>query len=138
MQERTIYLTEKDMKRLRELVMVARSFGKEEEKYLRELENELNRAKIVKPEDIPPNVITMNSEVSLKDLNTGEESVYRLVFPDNADISNGRLSILAPIGTALIGYAEGDIIEWPVPSGTAKLKVTKILFQPEAAGNFDL
>jgi len=60
------------------------------------------------------------------------------VFPDNADISNGRLSILAPIGTALIGYAEGDIIEWPVPSGTAKLKVTKILFQPEAAGNFDL
>jgi len=138
MANRIIYITDNDMRRLRELIIVAREFGKEDEMYLQELENELNRGKVVKPQDIPPNVITMNSEVYLRDLNTKEEITYRLVFPYRADASKGRVSILAPIGTALLGYSVGDTIEWKVPAGIAKLKVEKILYQPEAAGDYHL
>jgi regulator of nucleoside diphosphate kinase len=138
MANRIIYITDNDMRRLRELIIVAREFGKEDEKYLLELENELNRGKIVKSQDVPSNVITMNSEVYLRDLNTKEEITYRLVFPYRADASKGRISILAPIGTALLGYSVGDIIEWKVPAGIAKLKVEKILYQPEAAGDYHL
>jgi regulator of nucleoside diphosphate kinase len=138
MSNRNIYITDNDMKRLRELIIVAREIRKEEEKYLQELENELNRAKVVKSHDVPPNVITMNSEVYLRDLDTKEEIIYRLVFPDHADASQGRVSILAPIGTALLGYSVGDTIEWNVPAGSVKLKVEKILYQPESAGDYHL
>ena len=138
MADRIIYITDNDMQRLRELIMVAREFGKEEERYLRELENELNKGKVVKPKEVPANVITMNSEVCLVDLDTKEKLTYRLVFPDHADASQGRISILAPIGTALLGYSVGDTIEWQVPAGITRLKVEKILYQPEAAGDYHL
>lgn len=134
MTNKTIYITENDMRRLRELILVARQFKKEEEKYLQDLEAELNRGKIIKSQDIPQDIITMNSEVHLRDLNTKEEITYQLVFPDQADASQGRVSILAPIGTALLGYSVGDIIEWKVPAGVAKLQVEKIIYQPEANG----
>jgi regulator of nucleoside diphosphate kinase len=133
-----IYITENDIKRLRELIMVAREFGKEGEKYLGELEKELDRGKIVLPQDIPHDVITMNSKVQLKNLDTNEETIYQLVFPDDADSDQGRVSILAPIGTALLGYSVGDVIEWKVPAGVVKLKVERILYQPEATGNYSL
>ncbi len=135
---KNIYITDNDMRRLRELILVARQFRKEEEKYLQELEAELDRGKVVKSQDIPRNIITMNSEVHLRDLNTKEEITYKLVFPDQADASQGRVSILAPIGTALLGYSVGDVIEWKVPASIAKLKVEKILYQPEAAGDYHL
>jgi len=138
MSHKNIYITENDLTRLRELILVARKFGKEDEKYLIDLENELNRGKVIEPHDMPPNIITMNSEIHLKNLNTKEETIYRLVFPDHADVSQGRISILAPIGTALLGYGVGDIIEWKVPAGIAKLKVVKILYQPESAGDYHL
>jgi len=134
MTSKTIYITDNDMRRLRELIMVARQFKKEEEKYLQDLEAELNRGKIIKSQDIPQDIITMNSEVHLRDLNTKEEITYQLVFPDQADASQERVSILAPIGTALLGYSVGDIIEWKVPAGVAKLQVEKIIYQPEANG----
>ncbi len=138
MANKEIYITENDIKRLKELIAVAREFGNEEEKYLFELEKELGRGKIVRPQDIPQDVITMNSKVHLRDLNSNEEFVYQLVFPDDADPSQGRISVLAPIGTALIGYSVGDIIEWEVPAGVAKLKVEKVLYQPEASGDYYL
>jgi len=135
---KTIYIAEQDLARLRELILVARDFAKEDEKYLRDLEDELNRGKIVKSQDIPPDIITMNSKVHLRNLDTEEELTYQLVFPDHADFSQGRVSILAPIGTALLGYSVGDIIEWKVPAGVARLKVEKIIYQPEAAGDYHL
>ncbi len=64
--------------------------------------------------------------------------IYCLVFPDNSDVTEGKISILAPIGTALLGYKVGDIIEWKVPRGMAKLEVKEILYQPEAAGDYHL
>ena len=138
MSKKLIYITDSDMKRLKELVKVAREFGKEDEEYLRELEGELDRGKIVKSKDIPNNVITMNSKVRLRDIDKQEEMVYWLVFPDDADPNQDKISILAPIGMALIGYKVGDIIKWKVPNGIVKLKVKKILYQPEAAGDYHL
>ena len=138
MSEKLIYITDNDMKRLKELIMVAREFGKENEKYLRDLECELGRGKVVKSQDVPNNVITMNSKIRLRNIDTQEEMIYQLVFPDNADVDQGKISILAPIGTALLGYKAGDIIEWKVPAGLMKLKVEDILYQPEAAGDYHL
>jgi len=108
-------------------------------KYLSdELCKELNRAKLVDPKDIPNDVITMNSKFKLKDLDSGEEMIYTLVFPEDADIYKNKISIYAPMGIALIGYRVGDIIEWPVPGGILCIKVLEIFYQPEASGDFNL
>jgi regulator of nucleoside diphosphate kinase len=80
----------------------------------------------------------MRSRVRLSDLNTGQEVVYTLVFPSEANFDDGKISVLAPIGTAMLGYREGSIIEWQVPSGLRRLKVEEILYQPEAAGDYNL
>lgn len=138
MKEKVIYITDSDKKRLKQLIREARTFGSEHEIYLEKLEGELNRGKVVKSKEIPTDVITMNSKVRLKDLATREEMIYWLVFPDDADPDQNKISILAPIGTALIGYRVGDVIEWKVPAGLRKLKVLEVLYQPEAAGDYHL
>ena len=138
MKERTLYITAFDRKRLMNLIEDNVSFNNPDKNYLKELEKELNRGKIVEPKDIPKNVITMNSMIRLKDLDSGEEMTYTLVFPSIADIGENKISVLAPIGTALIGYKVEDIIEWKVPAGLRKLKVEEILYQPEAAGDYHL
>jgi len=138
MKKRTIYINAFDRKRLMRLIEDSTNFNNPDKNYLKELEKELNRGKIVEPKDIPKDVITMNSIIHLKDLDSGEEMTYTLVFPGIADISKNKISILAPIGTALIGYRVGDIIEWKVPAGLRKLKVEEILYQPEAAGDYHL
>ncbi|MFP4164107.1 MAG: nucleoside diphosphate kinase regulator [Chitinispirillaceae bacterium] len=132
-----IYITENDLDRLRALVQSAKESMRNDQ-LLKSLEGELDRAEVVKPQEVPSDVITMNSEVSLMDMDTEEEMVYRLVFPDQADVDKGYVSILAPVGTALLGYRVGDIIEWKVPAGVAKWKVMKIAYQPEAAGDYNL
>jgi regulator of nucleoside diphosphate kinase len=137
-EQRTIYVTEYDMTRLEELLDAPERFEDRDKKHLRELEEELLRAEVVAPVDIPKDIITMNSKVRLKDLDSGEQIIYSLVFPNEADISQNRISILAPIGTALIGYRVGDTIEWEVPAGLRRLKVEEILYQPEAAGDYHL
>ena len=134
---RSIIITEFDLERLNKLLAAADRDCRKK-KYLEDLENELCRGKVVAPQDVPADVVTMNSRVRLRDLDTGEEEVYSLVFPDNADISQNRISILAPIGTALIGYRVGDIIEWEVPAGLSRLQIEEILYQPEAAGDYHL
>lgn len=132
-----IYISEFDMKRLKGLIKFAEErWDKRVVKYLEELDEELDRAEIVKPEEIPTNVITMNSTFRLIDLDSGEELVYTLVFPANANSTNGRISILAPVGTAVLGYRVGDTVEWPVPAGMKKLRVEEIVYQPEAAGDY--
>ena len=138
MSEKLIYITDSDMNRLKELIWVAREFRKEDKKYFGDLEDELERGKVVKSQDIPSNVITMNSKIRLRNINTQEEMIYWLVFPGNADANQGKISILAPIGTALLGCKVGDIVKWKVPAGLTKLKVEDILYQPEAAGDYHL
>ncbi|NLL14665.1 MAG: nucleoside diphosphate kinase regulator [Fibrobacter sp.] len=136
--DKPIYVTENDMRKLRALVQSSRGSRKINEKSLQILETELNKAKVVRSEEIPSDVITMHSEVQLLDLDSNEETTYRIVYPNQADIDKGFVSILAPIGTALLGYSVGDIIEWSVPAGTAKWKVMKISYQPESAGDYQL
>ena len=132
-----IYISEFDMKRLKGLIKFAEErWDKRVLKYLDELDEELDRAEIVKPEEIPTNVITMNSTFRLNNLDSGEEVVYTLVFPAKADSTNGNISILAPVGTAVLGYRAGDTVEWKVPAGLKRLRVEEIVYQPEAAGDY--
>ena len=133
-----IYVTEPDYRRLTGLIEITRDRNGVDIEYLNTLEAELDRAEIVDPKRIPANVITMRSKVRLKDLANGETKIYSLVFPAEANFSEGKISVLAPIGTAILEYKLGDSIEWPVPSGVRKLKVDEILYQPEAAGQYEL
>lgn len=135
---RQIFITDYDMQRLGTLIQNANSKSSRDVRYLEELEEELLKAEMVDPADIPHDVITMNSRVYLQDMNSGENFVYTLVFPSDSDLDSGRISVLAPVGTAMIGYRKGDRITWPVPGGVKKLKVKKILYQPEAAGDYHL
>lgn len=137
-EERAIYITEFDQTRLEELLDKISTEDSRDSKHLRELEDELLRAEVVEPRDIPADVITMNSQVCLKDLDSGEELLYTLVFPSDSRLADNRISILAPVGTALLGYRVGDTVTWKVPGGTRRLKIKKILYQPEAAGDFHL
>ena len=135
---RTIHITRYDMDRLLELIDGLRSTPKAGKLDLDLLEKELNEAILVDPERVPEDVITMNSKVNVTDIESGEKMTYILVFPAEANISKKKLSILAPLGMALLGYRKGDIIEWVVPSGIRKLQVDEILYQPEAAGDYHL
>ena len=134
----TIYITELDYNRLNGLIDRTRERNSVDREYLNKLEAELDRAEIVDPKDIPADVVTMRSKVRLKDLVSGESNTYSLVFPTEADSAEGKISVLAPIGTAILGYRRGDTIEWPVPSGLRKLKVEEVVYQPESAGDQDL
>lgn len=137
--EATIYITEVDRRRLEKLIELAGERGRRaNHQYLATLEEELDRAETVAPRDVPADVITMRSTVRLRDLNTGEEMVYTLVFPTEANYDEGKISVLAPVGTAMLGYRVGDAIEWQVPSGLRRLKVEELLYQPEAAGEYNL
>jgi len=132
-----IYISEFDLKRLKELIKVAEEFGdKRVIRYLEELDEELDRAESMKPQEIPHDVITMHSTFRLRNMDTNEETVYTLVFPGEADSARGKISILAPIGTAVLGYKIGDTIEWEVPAGRKRFKVEEIVYQPEAAGDY--
>ena len=133
-----IYITTSDYHRLSGLIEISRERnGDADREYLDQLEEELGRAELVSPREIPADVITMRSKVSLKDLKSGKTVMYSLVFPSEANSDEGHVSVLAPIGTALLGNRSGDVVESKVPSGLRRLKVKEILYQPEAAGNYN-
>ena len=135
--DREIVVTEFDQNRLRHLLEGFRRWNARDRVHVDHLEAELDRADVVPSEDVPFNVVTMNSEVAVRDLDSNEETTFALVFPSEADVNRQRISILAPIGTAVLGYRVGDTIDWKVPGGTRRLKIERVLFQPEAAGQFD-
>jgi regulator of nucleoside diphosphate kinase len=99
---------------------------------MRLLENELGRAKIVQPEELPQDAVTMNSRVGLMDLASKERMEFTLVLPRDAEIDQGKISVLTPLGTAMLGYRVGDEFDWHVPYGIRRLKVTNVYFQPGA------
>ena len=138
-EQTTIYITELDRQRLEKLIELAGERSRRvNHLYLSKLEEELERAETVAPEKVQADVITMRSKVRLRDLNTGEALVYTLVFPSEANFDEGKISVLAPVGTAMLGYRVGSHIEWEVPSGRRRLKVEELLYQPEAAGDYNL
>ena len=128
-----IYITDTDSQKLRRLIAGLRGGKSPGVEHLDMLEQELDRAEVVASEAIPRDVVTMNSEVRMQDMDSGSIQRYKLVFPSQFrwDFS---VSVLAPIGTAMLGYRVGDVIEWPVPRGIRRLKVQEVIYQPEAAG----
>ena len=99
------------------------------------LAEELSRATVVPAERMPANVVRMHSRVTYLDERSGERREVELVFPEEADMASGKVSVLAPVGSALLGLATGSRIEWPRPGGgLIKVRIVEILYQPERAG----
>jgi regulator of nucleoside diphosphate kinase len=137
--EMTIYTTDIDRQRLGHLIERVRNQGDRAQlAYVKQLEEKLEFSEAVASQAIPSNVVTMRSKVSLKDLDTGKQQVYSIVFPVEADTDEGKLSILAPLATALLGFKCGDTVEVQAPSRLRRLKIEEILYQPESAGDLDL
>lgn len=102
-----------------------------------DLEAELYRAEIVEPKDIPATVVTMNSTVRFEVDSSQEEFCLTLVYPRDVDGSGGKISILAPVGSALLGLSQGDEIEWPKPGGgKVRVRIQEITYQPERSGEY--
>ena len=102
-----------------------------------ELEAELARAVVVAPQDVPPTVVTMNSTVRFAVASSTEEFRLTLVYPSDVDATGGTISILAPVGSALLGLAQGDEIGWPKPGGgELRVRIKEVTYQPERAGAY--
>jgi regulator of nucleoside diphosphate kinase len=93
---------------------------------------------VVDTAHLPPDVVTVGSRVHLVDLDTGEELLFSVVFPSRANADEGRISVLAPLGTAVLGYRSDDLIEWDVPGRRRRLKVLRVVYQPESAARTTL
>jgi len=125
-----IHITEVDQARLRDLVAL------ELDAHVVDLEHEIERAIVVDARQVARNVVTMNSRALL---HLDDEKVeVALVYPQDADDSAGKLSVYSDIGTAILGYKEGDAFDWRIPNRTRRISIEKVLYQPEAAGDFDL
>jgi regulator of nucleoside diphosphate kinase len=133
MKKRTIIMTASDHEELSYAIAAAGKLSHRARGEMTGLKAELARAKIVGADEIRADVITMNSRAELLDLETGERMEFTLVFPMDANIEAGKISVLAPLGTAMLGYRVGDEFEWIVPYGLRRLKVVAVRFQPEAA-----
>jgi regulator of nucleoside diphosphate kinase len=133
----SIYITSQDKQRLEELLAEVSVSDPRQRGDLKLLEEELRRAVIVEPKEIPGDVITMNSRADLVDLDTRETVTFTLVFPRESNVEEEKISVLAPIGAGMLGYRIGDEFEWRVPEGIRRMKVTNVHYQPEAAGDFD-
>lgn len=127
-----------DYARIRKCIYDAKQFKSISNAEAEKLITELDSADIVDPEAIPSNVVTMNSIVKLIFLDSNKQVQFQIVYPEMANVKENKISIFSPIATALIGYQVGDEIEWIVPAGLTKIKIDEIVYQPEAAGEFDL
>ncbi len=138
MNARNICISKFDKERLENLFSTLDESGCRNRTDLRELKEEVRRAQALDPKDVPPEVVTMNSRVRLRDLDSDEIVEYTLVFPKDADFEVGRISIMSAVGTAILGYSVGDVVEWTVPAGQRRLKIEALPYQPEKAGDYHL
>jgi regulator of nucleoside diphosphate kinase len=140
MNNRTIHVTHKDMERLRALIASSSDHAHGDDRdrpYLVTLAAELTRAIVVGPDEVPPDVVTMNSRIRLRD---GRRTwTMTLVFPENADPEDDRISVLAPLGAAILGCRVGQGVRFRVPGGAERsCDILSVLYQPEAAGDLHL
>ena len=133
-----ITLSSLDYQRIYDSIGKAQEKGAISKHEAESLAAELEQAKIVEPQEMPDNVVTMNSKVKIMFVNSGKKIEIKIVYPQDADINNNLISIFSPIAAALIGYKEGDTIDWIVPSGPTRIKVEEITYQPEASGQYDV
>lgn len=128
-----ILITEKDLLRIRNIL----SFQKSEE--FENLEIELDRAKIITDDKVPADLVTMNSKVKFLNIQDNKEMIVSIVYPSDANFADGKISVLASLGSALIGLRVGQEINWMFPDGrTRTLKILEILYQPEANEHWHL
>jgi len=123
---RSIVVAEADARRLRGLLAARRDATTRDEAHLSELESELERALLLARDAVPADVVVMDSSVEVLDLGNGERRQYTLVYPAEADLAAGRISVLAPLGTAMLGYREGDEVQWQMPGGLRRLRIEKV------------
>jgi len=132
MKKKDIQITNYDMERLQELLSSTKDIIEKEEKALHKLEGKLKRAEVVFWKVISHNVVTMNSQARLREYGTKEEPVLDVVFPDDMNPKRNHISVLTSLGTALIGQSVGDNIKLKQSTGTRRLNISEILFQPKA------
>ncbi|MGZ5188117.1 MAG: nucleoside diphosphate kinase regulator [Kaistella sp.] len=133
-----ILITKQDFTRIHKSISDARLNNSIKKDEAEKLLKELHSAKMVASEEIPADVVTMNSIVKFHFENNQKEMQFQIVYPAQADFKNGKVSIFSPVASALIGYGIKDEIDWIVPSGMTKIIIDDIVYQPEAAGDFDL
>jgi regulator of nucleoside diphosphate kinase len=133
-----VTLTKNDYTRIYKAITDAKNSKTINSNEAEKLLSEISKAEIVPSEKIDKDVVTMNSEVKLFFENTQKEQSFKIVYPQDANLKENKISIFSPIATALIGYKIGDEIEWIVPGGMTKIKIVDLIYQPEAAGDFDL
>lgn len=104
---------------------------------MQHIEDELARADVVAPQEIPENVVTMNARVKITIAPANEPTEIILVYPHDFRGDKGQVNVLAPVGAAILGLSEGQEIEWPQPDGhLMKVKIEKVLYQPEREGDY--
>lgn len=133
-----IIINRLDYARIKKCIHDAKQFKSISNTEAEKLMKELDSAKIVEPEAIPSNVVTMNSIVRLSFLNNNKQVQFQIVYPNQANLKENKISIFSPIATALIGYKVADEIEWIVPAGLTNIRIDEIIYQPEAAGDYSL
>jgi regulator of nucleoside diphosphate kinase len=126
MSNRSIYLTEYDLRRLEPLVESARRYERADSESLELLQQELDRAILCEASDLPADVVSVNSQVLVTDLESGRKAEYTIVFPRDANFEEKRISVLAPIGAALLGYTKGSEVEWPTPGGVRRFRIERV------------
>ena len=120
-----ITITKSDLDRLR-AVLSSRSKSERDHEHLVALRDELEQAQVVRDDEMPSDAVTLQSQVRVRDRETGMVSNYTVVLPAQADVSSGQVSVLAPLGTALLGYREGDEVEWQMPGGVRRLWIERV------------
>lgn len=133
MKKKSIIITKADHAKLMDLLTLSHVFSPRDRDGLHALAEELEKAEIVGSEEVPPDVITMDSRAELLDVETHEEMELTVVYPHDADIDEGRISVLAPVGLGMLGYRVGDVFELPTPTRRRRLKVIGVRYQPEAS-----
>ena len=135
----SIWLTAQDYNRLRMMLADLTRETRRMQAGVEALEEILDLASVVKPDKVPGNVVTMNSRIVFEDVRTGENGTVTIVYPADADPASGRISVLSPVGAALLGEAEGSEVELPLPHGQSRrIRIGDVLYQPEAQGDFAL
>lgn len=131
-----IKVTELDYARIKKAIIMARERYHADVTNLDNLAFEINRAEKINSEKIPPKVVTMNSEVRLLNEDTKKEILVKLVYPNEANFKKGLVSILSPLGTALLGYEVGDQVLFEAPKGQVTMTIKEITYQPESQGEY--
>lgn len=135
-QSPNLQITELDLVRLQRLLAQMDHIDHD---HVDNLRDKLGQAHVVEPREVPANIVTMNSSLICDDADSSRALELTLTYPEDADPGKGRVSVLSPIGSALLGAGLGETVAYELPNGEVRrLQVREIVFQPEARGWFEM